>query len=232
MIPRWSVPLASDRSLQLLPFVLGAALLAGMAMQATLMAPRQIAIDIPSTIGTPPGAAPQESVATARPASPVARPAPVLPSESVPSDFPLSSAAPSSAETALGVRRTFPSTDAWTARLPREIEGGGGAGNITIRSKQTTAISSLVANILQSLKRIHPTAAQRVKTALGNPSSIKASQVHTRLGLAAIAAAPKAGLAGRGLGGAAPPRASLGGPAPLAARYAPSIGGVFAGVHH
>jgi hypothetical protein len=113
--------------------------------------------------------------------------------------------------------------------LPRAVAPDGGAGNINIRTKQPNAISSLLANILRSLKRLHP----------ASPPSAKAiaARLHATPSLVkprvpAMASTPKPSLAGAALGGAASHRDILGGPAPLAARYATSLNGLTMGPHH
>ena len=79
LMRRLSASLADDRSLQWLPLILVAVALG--VMQAGLLPVRPIALDIPSTLGVLPGAAPEESIAPPSPA-PVAVPSAILPSES------------------------------------------------------------------------------------------------------------------------------------------------------
>jgi hypothetical protein len=196
-----------------------AALLGTLAIQARLMPLRPISMEIPSTAGIAPGAAPQESLAPEPPASPALVRASVLPSESQPSDPSPSSREASSGGPAFVTDRP---PAAWTDRLPREIGPDGASGNVKIRSKQPTAISSLVASIMQSLKRLHPLAPPPAKAAAATQAMINAGRNRPPL----RSSVPKPRLAGWGLGGPVPQRAVLGGPAPLAARYAPSINGM------
>jgi len=219
-------------SLQLLPFLFAAALLGGIAMQARLLPPRQIAIEIPPTLGKPPGASPQQSVPPESITTPIVAPSPVLPPESLPTDQPISPAEPSSGATALGTRRTATPmgtpSDSWVDHMPRPAAQDSSAGNINIRSKQPTAISALVASISQSLKRLYLTASLRGKALKPSPT-IKPATNHAKLGSTAVAALPRNVLTGGALGGAASQPVALGGPAP---RNAAAIGGVaLAGAH-
>jgi hypothetical protein len=223
MIRRWPAALTRDRSLQALPFVVAAVLLG--AMQARLLPVRPIQFDIPSTSGIPPGAAPKESMA---PPAPVVAPAPVLPSESVPSETSPSASDVSSA-IAPGARRTTPVTDAWTDHLPRQLAPAGGAGNINTRSRQPNAITVLVTSLMRSLKRIHPIMLTRTKAMAAKTLKLGTEQNRIKVGPPAIANAPKSSLAGWALGGAAPRRPGLGGATSQAAKYAPIISGLSVG---
>jgi hypothetical protein len=223
MTPRWPAALATDHAPHLLPLLFAAALIGGLAIQARLMPLRPILMEIPSTIGIAPGAAPQESLAPEPPISPAIVPSSVLPSESQPSDSSPSSGEISSAGPAFVTERQ---SEAWSDRLPREIEPDGASGNVKIRSRQPTSISLLVASIMQSLKRIHPLAPPRSLAAVGMRTRVSAAQNRSTFRSTARANVPKPSLAGWGVGGPAPQRAILGGPTPLAARYAPSINGM------
>ena len=226
MISRWSAALTSERSLQLLPFAIAVALLG--AMQTRLLPVRPIRMEIPSSIGIPPGAAPQESIAPMTAARPV-EPTQVLPRESMPTASAPTNAEPSSATAALGAQRAFPhagtAEDAWVDRLPREIGTEGAAGNIKARAKQPTAVAALIAGILQSLKRIHPSAVLPAKALAAKMAGVKTTQTHIRLVVPIRANTARPNLPGGEIGGAAPLRNVLGGPAPIAARYAERIDG-------
>jgi hypothetical protein len=190
--------------------------LAAMALQVRLW-PRQPALFIPPTLGTPPGAAPQQSVAPPQTPATFA-PSAVLPSESAPPQSLPSADQPSSATMA-----TRPEPSLWTDRLPRADGLEAGAGNIRARSKQPTVITTLIAALLRSLKRVDLGAPAHLKAAALHPPKPAAPQNH---------AAPVSAIAphtGGTVGGAAPRPAALGGPTPLAARYAPSINGAAIG---
>jgi hypothetical protein len=88
-------------------------------------------------------------------------------------------------------------------------------------------ISSLLANLSQSLKRLHPLTAPRAK-AIALPPIKK--PIKSGFGTNPRPVNPS--LAGWGLGGAAPRRNILGGPTPLAMHYAPSINGSTIGPRH
>jgi hypothetical protein len=220
MTPRWLAEIDTDLSLQALPFLFAAAVLACIAMQARLLPVRVVPLAVPSTIGIPPGAAPQESIAP--PAAVLSTP--VLPSESLPTD-PLVSLA----EASLPATPSGRATDAWADHMPRRAALAAGAGNINVRAGQPTAISSLVANILRSLKRIHPIVPPRARTVT---ATLKAMQNPAKLRVAAMTSTPKPSLAGWGLGGPVPRRGMLGGPAPLAGRYAANLDGLTMGSRH
>lgn len=180
-------------------------------------------MEIPPTAGIVPGAAPQESVAPKSPV-PLAPASPsVLPSESQPPDaLPMSREASSAGPAAAAGRQS----EVWADRLPRDIGAEGAAGNLKTHARQPTAISTLVASLLQSLKRLHPLAPPPAKAALGTQLKINAAKTRATIRSPTLASAPKPSLAGWALGGPAPRPAALGGPTPLAARYAPSINGV------
>jgi hypothetical protein len=208
----------------LLPFLFAAALLGGMALQGKLMPLKPSPMEIPATVGIAPGAAPQQSVAP-EPRLLLVAPvlSPVLPTESRPSDSSPGSRDESSAGP-VGISAR--SSDTWTDRLPRGLAPEGFSGNLNIRSRQPTPISALVAGLLLSLKRVHPLAPPHANAALAPRPRIAIVQNRAALSSASLASAPKPSLAGWVLGGAAPQRAPLGGPASLAARYAPSISGM------
>jgi hypothetical protein len=221
MTPRWLTVLGPERALQLLPFLFGVALIGGMALQARLMQPHAIAFDLPTTSGILPGAAPQQSVAPEERLPPRAAPASVLPTDSRPPAPPLNTTEPEAGAAPGAVRVEPAATGAWADRLPRSIPAEGGAGNLNIKSKQQpTAMSALIASLMQSLKRLHPLTLQRAKP-VANPLATKPLLHQARPALTASRPAPVRGT----LGGAASLRAGLGGPAPMAARYAPAING-------
>jgi hypothetical protein len=219
VIPRWPIALTAGRGLQLLPFALATVIVGGMALQSRLLPVRYVPIEIPSTAGMSPGAAPQESV----PSPTVAAPIQVLPSESMPAEN-------SSALNETGVATAAEGARApgkWADYLPREtaIEEDTGAGNLMLHPKQrqANAISSLLANIMRSLKRVHPTALPSIKVlATHNP---RLAPNRAKIEMPRIAAAANPHLMGWTLGGPVAPRDFLGGPAPLGARFAPSVNG-------
>jgi hypothetical protein len=222
MTGRWLAMLTRDRSLQALPFVVSAAVLG--AMQARLLPVRPIQFDIPSTGNILPGAAPQEAMA---PPTPLAIRAPALPSESVPGEVVPSASDTSSGAIAPGARRAVP--DDWADRLPLALAPTGGSGNINMRSKQPNAISVLVTSLMRSLKRLHPIVQLRAKTIAAESLRLTTVQNRLKAGPPAIANAPKPSLAGFVLGGPAPHHVALGGGAPSAAKYAPTVNGLTAG---
>jgi hypothetical protein len=109
--------------------------------------------------------------------------------------------------------------DDWSARLPREAATEGGAGNIIVpRARPRTPVAALVDNILKSLKRFHAPGPKPVSLPKAKPQP---QAIHPRPGWTLSAAALN-----HALGGPAPQRPILGGPATVAARYAPAIGGI------
>jgi hypothetical protein len=226
LMPHWSAGMASDRSLQFFPFLAGALLLGTIAFQARLLPSRQAIMEIPSTLGVPAGAAPQQSAA-ARNLEPASiPPSPVLPSESMAADTP-----PNASE--LGVpaapERRIPLTGeagpgSWTDHLPQASAAAGGAGNIRLQTKQPTALSTLVANLVQSVRRLHAAATPPIRPARGLQSVNKTAQGPAKPKMP-VTMPPTIGVARGGLGGPTPVRPVLGGPHPLAANYAPSING-------
>jgi hypothetical protein len=207
--------LALDRS-ALPPLLFVAAALAAITPQVALW-PRQPALFIPPTLGTPPGAAPQQSVAPPS-ASAASISSTVLPSESAPPQSLPNVDQPSSAPT---IARSEPSL--WTDRLPRVDALDGGAGNIKTRPKQPTVMTTMIAALLKSLKRVEPVAPAHLKALTAHPPKPATPQSH------AAPASINAPRPGWTLGGTAPRPAALGGPTPLAARYAPSINGATVG---
>jgi hypothetical protein len=100
-------------------------------------------MEIPSTVGIPPGAAPQQSAA-ARPAPAFAQRSPVLPSESAPVDTPPSMSDPGAM---VGPERRMPLTGeigpvSWTDHLPQAIAAAGGAGNIRFQQAANRALGA------------------------------------------------------------------------------------------
>jgi hypothetical protein len=227
-MPRWPIVLAAGRGLPLLPFALVTAVVGGMVFQSRLQPVRYVPIEIPSTAGSMPGAAPQESVPP-----PVVATAPrALPTESVPTMNSPPSSETSVATAAEGVR----ATEKWADRLPREsgIADNVGAGNLVphLKQKQPSAVTSLLANIMASLKHLHATASAPVKVPAARnlksaPNRLKAEPPHV-----AMAAAVNPHLAGWTLGGPIAPRAVLGGPVPVGARFAPSLNGATLASRH
>lgn len=212
------------RALQMLPLVLAAVAVA--VMPAALLPVRPIHFDIPSTIGV--GAAPEYSVA------PVSRsPAPastaVLPSESEPAATTSPAAEVDSGGVAPGAQRTLPKTgstsDAWTDHLPRAGAVGELSGNLKIHATQPSPISTLLANIVKSLNRIHPSMVQSAKALAARMAMLKPLPKRAELALPTRAIPPKPSSAGWAVGGATPQRNILGGPAFYAPRYAPVING-------
>ena len=228
MLMRHLASITRDRSLQFLPLVLATVALA--AMQARLLPVRSIPLDIPSTIGVAPGAAPEFSVAPASPVLAGPRVA-ALPSESQPPTAAQPSAELGSGAGAPGAQRIFPETRgaaaAWADRLPRASGAQEGAGNLKIHTKQASAVSTFVANIAKSLSRIHPSAVLSAKALAERMAVLKpppkpfarATLLPTR------GPPPKPNLTGWAVGGAAPRHNILGGPAFFAPRYAPVING-------
>jgi hypothetical protein len=214
MTPLRPLSMAVDRAT--LPLILClAAVFAAMALQVRLW-PRQPALFIPPTLGTPPGAAPQQSVAPQTPV--VFTPSAVLPSESPPPQSLPNVDQPSSAMMA---GRSEPSL--WTDRLPRADGLDAGAGNIKAKPKRPTMITTLIGALLRSLKRVDLGAPAHVKMAALHPPQPVVPQNHVPP-VSTIAPHP-----GWTLGGAAPRPVALGGPTPLAARYAPRINGAALG---
>jgi hypothetical protein len=220
MTPRRPIMLTTGRGPQLLPFALVAVVIGGMAIQSRLLPAQYVPIEIPSTAGIAPGTAPQESVAPPTVAAPVQ----VLPSESMPVAN-SSALSDTSVATAAGGART---TEKWADRLPREavVEDDAGAGNLALhpKQKQPTAITALLANIMASLKRLHPIAPPPVKLLAARgpkpaPNRLKTGPAHVTV------ASANPHLAGWTLGGPIAPRAVLGGPTPFSARFAPSLNG-------
>lgn len=227
LMRRLSVVIAGNLSLQFLPLVLAAVMLG--IMQARLLPVRYVPLDIPATLGFPAGAAPQESIAPPSPAA-AATPPVVLPGESQP-PAEVSAAELGSGAAAPGAERVLPQAEGasamWTDRLPRTAGAEEGAGNLNIHARQPTAISTLVASIVKSLSRIHPSAALSAKAlaerlAMLKPPPKPLARVTL---LPTKAQPPKPNLAGWAVGGAAPQRNTLGGPAFYAPRYAPVING-------
>lgn len=211
---RWTAALISNRSLQLLPLALIAAVFG--AIQVKLLT-RPLPMDIPSTLGTPPGAAPQQSVAPLE-AIAIAAPSAALPSESLPPQSLPTADQPSSVAMAT---RSEPSL--WTDHLPRVGGREAGVGNLRTKAKQPTVITTMIGALLQSLKRFEPGASTHLKAVISHPLKPAVPQIHATL---APIIAPRPGWT---LGGAAPRPAVLGGPRPLATRYAPSINGAAMG---
>ncbi len=217
-----SLSASGGRALQALPLVLAAAALA--AMQAALLPVRPIHLEVPSTIGL--GAAPEHSVA------PVSRSAAqassVLPNESQPPAATLPATELASGAAAPGAQRSVPETkdasEAWADRLSRAAAAVEASGNLKLHAKQPTAISTFVASIIKSLSRLHPGAAASAQ-ALAERIAVKPQARRAATALPTRAVPAKPNLAGWALGGAAPQRNILGGPAPLAARYAPIVSG-------
>lgn len=212
------------RALQMLPLVLAAAAVA--AMPAALIPVRPIHLDIPSTIGI--GAAPEYSVAPiSRSAAPASTA--VLPSESEP----VTTNAPaaevdSGGAAAPGAQRILPKTgstsEAWTDRLPR-AGAGELSGNLKIHAKQSSPISTLLASIMKSLNRIHPSMVQSAKAPAERMAMVKPLPKRAELALPTRAIPLKPNSVGWAIGGATPQRNILGGPAFNAPRYAPVING-------
>jgi hypothetical protein len=220
LTPRRAAALA-DRAPQILPLILAAVLLA--IMQARLLPVRPVALNLPSTIDTPPGAAPEQSVAppTPLPATLVTQ---VLPAESEPPAAATPSTAPNSDATAERMP-AGPGGAAWSDRLPRATPAEG-AGNLNNRTKQQpTAITTLVTSIMKLLQRIHPGTAPSAKELAARLTPLKTPPKRIPLITPTRAFPPKPNLAGWALGGATAPRGILGGPAQLATRYAPIIDG-------
>ena len=227
LMRRISAAIARDRSLQFLPLVLAAVVLG--IMQARLLPVRYVALDIPPTLGTPPGAAPEQSVAPPSPALATTPPV-VLPSESQPpAEAP--SAELGSGTGAPGAQRVLPQAEGsaavWTDRLPRAAGAEEGAGNLKIHARQPTAVSTLVASIMKSLSRIHPSAVLSAKALAARLAMLKPPpKPFARVALLPTGAQPpKPNLTGWAVGGATPRRNILGGPAFYAPRYAPVING-------
>jgi len=207
--PRHLLSVGVDRAaLPSLLFV--AAVLAAVTLQVALW-PRQPALFIPPTLGTPRGAAPQQSVAPPS-ASAASISSTVLPSESAPPQSLPSADQPSSAMAA----KSEPSL--WSDRLPRIGALEAGAGNIKSRLKQPTAITTMIAALLRSLKRVEPGALVHTKPVMGHPPKPATPQSH------AAPASLNVSRPGWTLGGPAPRPTSLGGPTPLAARYGATVG--------
>jgi hypothetical protein len=230
LMRRISASLAGDRSPQWLPLVLVAVALG--VMQARLLPVRYIQLDIPSTLGVPPGAAPEESVAPLP--APGAPSSVVLPSESQPPSVSLPSAELGSGAAALGARRLSPEAaggaEAWADHLPRIAGIAEASGNLVIHNKQPTAVSTLVASIVKSLSRLRASAVLSAKAVSERIAALKPPPKHTvELLLPTRASPPKPNLAGWAIGGAAPQHDMLGGPAFYAPRYAPVINGTTAG---
>jgi hypothetical protein len=222
---RLSFSTNGSRALQALPLVLAAAVLA--AMPATLLPVRPIPLDIPSTIGV--GAAPEYSVAPiSRSVAPAATT--VLPSESQPPATSSPEAELGSGGAAPGAQRILAETkgasEVWADRLPRTAAAGEASGNLKLHTRQPTAISTFVASIMKSLSRLRPTATLSAKALAQRMAALKPLPKHsTELLLPTRAPPPKPNLAGWAIGGTAPQRNILGGPASLAARYEPFVSG-------
>jgi hypothetical protein len=126
------------------------------------------------------------------------------------------------------------STEKWADHLPRAaaIEDDAGAGNLALHPKQRQpdAITTLLSNIMRSLKRLHPTALPPVKMLAAR--SPKLAPNHTKTEPPRIVAAANPHLMGWTLGGPVATRNSLGGPAPLPARLAPSLNGATLAPRH
>jgi hypothetical protein len=223
LTPRRAATLAANRAPQILPLILAAVLLA--IMQARLLPVRPVPLNLPSTIGTPPGAAPEQAVAppTPLPATLVTQ---ALPVESEPPTATAPSTAPSSDATAERMP-AGPGGAAWSDRLPRvTATSTEGAGNLNNRAKlQPTAVTTLVTSIMKSLQRIHPSAAPSAKELTARLAPLKTPPKRIALTTPTRAFPPKPNLTGWALGGATAPRGILGGPAQLANRYAPTING-------
>jgi hypothetical protein len=225
VIPRWPVAFFAGLGPQLLPIALVTVVVGGMAIQSRLLPVRYVPIEIPSTAGIAPGTAPQESV----PPPTVVAPIQVLPSESVPIVSSPTLSETSAATAGEGAR----STEKWTDRLPRAAanEDDSGAGNLALhlKQKQPSAITSLLDNIIRSLKRLHPTT---TPVKLATTHSPNPAINHVKTGAPRVAAAANPHLAGWTLGGPVAPRYVLGGPMPLAARFAPALNGATLAPRH
>lgn len=226
MIPRWPIAFASGRGLQLLPFAVVVVVVSGMAIQSRLLPVRYVPLDLPSTAGVTPGAAPQESL----PPPTITEPIQVLPSESLPAVSSSTLSETGVATAAEGAR----STEKWADRLPRAAtaEEEAGSGNLTLHPKQQrpSAITSLLANIMRSLKHLHPTTPPSIKAlATHNP---KPAPDRAKIEPPRAVAAANPHLMGWTLGGPIAPRNVLGGPTPLAARFAPSLNGATLAPRH
>lgn len=223
---RWPIAPAAGRELPLVPFAIVTIVIGGMALQSRLLPVRYVPLNLPSTAGMAPGAAPQESV----PPPTVTVPIHVLPSESVPAASSPTLGETSVATAAEGARLTVK----WADRLPRAAAIGddAGAGNFALHPKpgQPSAITSLLANLMRSLKRLHPTALPLGKMlAAHNPKPVPN---RPRIETAHVVVAANPHLQGWTLGGPTAPRNVLGGPAPLNARFAPSLNGATLAPRH
>lgn len=214
-----SAALHPNRLEQLLPFLFAALLFAGVAMQAKLLPVRPMRLEFPPSADTPPGAAPEESVAPPSATLSFDALPDVLPRDSVPDETVPPYSTPSVAMVAPDIEA--PSAGAAAGAVISPATGLRGSGNLLIRSNRPHAISALTLNLMQTIQRIRSNVRSTGKAGR-RPAALKAQQPAAKRA-AALAPAAKAGLPASGLGGAAGSWGGLGGPAPLAASLAASI---------
>jgi hypothetical protein len=209
-----AVMLHPDRLVPFLPLVFGALFIAAAALHVTLLPVKPLRLEIPSGITI--GIAPQESTAPPAPAAPVTVTplTPVLPQESIAPEAAPTAASPSVAMAPPDIEGPAAGAAAGAAS---PLLGLPGSGNLHLRTTGTQAISTLVANLMETLRRLrarsaarpvhHPLALTPLPQSRREPTLAKESPVPA------------------GLGGPAARRGDLGGVPPLAQRFAPAIDG-------
>jgi hypothetical protein len=218
----WPVLLDADRYRDLLPFLGAAILVAAIAMQATLMPVKPLAIGFPPIADetVTPGALPQFSVAPERNTVQTV----VLPSEAVPEDHEATSEPPSTAMAPPEIAAPFGAEDAPplpASQAPLAV-GLPGAGNLHIRTSRSLALSSLATNLMRQIEQLQAARRQSLEK---RPATIKPAQPTVLPAGRALKETGTAGPALVGVGGPAPRAGVLGGPLPLAGKYAPVIDG-------
>jgi hypothetical protein len=223
----WTISLDADRYRDLLPFLGAAILVAAIAMQATLMPVKPAAIGFPPAADetVTPGALPQFSVPPDVSAERNTVQTVVLPTEAVPAGPEASSEPPSTAMAPPDLAAPFaaenaPPLSAGEARAAAGLPMG--AGNLHIRTSRELALSSLATNLMRQIAQLQAARRQSLEK---RPATLKPVRPTP---LPARRAPQEAGVsrpALMGLGGPAARTGVLGGPLPLAGKYAPVIDG-------
>jgi hypothetical protein len=223
----WPMSLDADRYRDLLPFLGAAILVAAIALQATLMPMKPVAVGFPPVADetVTPGALPQFSVAPDASVERNAVQSVVLPTEAVPPDQETISAPPGTAMAPPEIAAPFAAEDA--APLPGRSAPVAvglpmGAGNLHIRTTRQLALSSLATNLMRQIEQLQAARRQSLEKRL---VTLKPTQPTVPRTGRALQETGAAGPAVAGVGGPAPRVGVLGGPLPLAGKYAPVIDG-------
>ena len=222
MLRHWVAAATPQRYGQSVAALHTMALLTAVALRVSLPV-HPIMLEIPSTIGASPGAAPQESLAPRWTELPRSTSTPPLPSEAVRPEAAPSGETEVLPPSAIDAQRSAITT--WSDRLPLAATGEG-ASNISRHVERPTMISTLVGSLLKSLQRIRTTALSPAKPAatVRRAPTSRPARSHATLtpSMATIAPLP---IGGGRIGGPAPVRAVLGGAVAATAYHAPVIGG-------